>query len=154
MKNKILICIAVYLISLCTCMIAQESDTLLKGKYERETLMLEGNKNKYTKNKEWKRIGIFKPKLEGEFISSSPESKDEIKKFRKQRRRGAILLIAGGTVFISAAAVAPFIALPVFAASFGSGIGAYYFGAFDLHKSRKHLQKAVWLHNRDVLVKR
>ena len=154
MKNKIAICIAAYVISACIPVIAQESDTIVKGKYERETIMLEGNKDRYSKNKKWKKIGIFKPKLEGEFIASSHESKDEVKIFRKQRRRGAILLIAGGTVFISSVVVAPFIALPVFAASFGSGISAYYVGAFDLHKSRRHLQKAIWLHNRDVLVKR
>jgi len=99
-------------------------DSTLKGKYERETILLEGNKDRYSKNNELQKVGIFGAGLEKEFSGASPESK--LKIFRKQRRRGTLLLIAGGTVFIGAAVVAPIITLPMFIGAFASGVGTYY----------------------------
>lgn len=154
MKNQLVICLAAYLAAACLPAMSQETGTLLKNKYEHETLMLEGNRDEYRKDTEWKRIGVFKPKIEQEFYTSSTESKQEIGTFRKQRRRGTALLIAGSVVFVSALVVAPVVILPVFIGTYGAGIGTYCVGAVDLHKSRRHLHKAIWLHNRDVIAKR
>ena len=153
MKNYFLICMAVYLISACSPLTAQESDSLLKSKYEHETLMLEGNRNVYCKNNQFKKIGFSGAGLEKEFKDATPESKEELHAFRKHRKRGNLLLIAGGVVFVSGAVLAPVIALPVFVGAFGTGIGTYYVGAYNYYKSNRHLQKAIWLRNRDLLVK-
>lgn len=152
MKKQILIACIVCLAGALSW--AQETDSLLKNKYEQETILLEGNKDKYCKNKKWKKVGLFKPNIEEEFLVTSAESKEEIHKFRKKRNRGSSLLLGGGVVFCAAAVAAPFIALPAFVVAFGAGMGTYFVGAFDLQKSRSHLSKAVWLHNRDVMTMR
>lgn len=152
MKTRLLICTATFIIIASAPLFAQESVTL-KEKYEKETILLDGNRNQYFKNKERKRMGVFGKRLKQEFSETSAESKEELAVFQRRRKRGSVLLIAGGAVFVSAAIAAPFIALPVAIGAFGSGLTGYNIGAFNLYKSRNNLQKAVWLRNRDLLVK-
>lgn len=153
-KNQFVICLATCLLAaMFNGLKAQNSNEVFKEKYEKETLLLDVDNNKFVKNKEKKKIGFSGKSLKPEFESVSPESKEEFLTFRKRSKRGKVLLIAGGTVFVTALVVAPFIVGPVFAASFGSGIGAYYVGVHDVRVSRRHLNKAIWLRNRDVLAK-
>lgn len=153
MKKQFLICCAAYLMAASLPANAQVTDTTLKSKYESEAIMLEGNKNQYSKNKEWNKIGIFGDGLEKEFVNVSPESKEELHVYRKHKKRGAILLTAGATVLVTAVFFAPVIVLPVLLSGGATGLTSYYIGAFELNKSRRHLQKAVWLRNRDVIAK-
>ena len=86
-------------------------------------------------------------------MNVSPESKEELKVYRKHKKRSAILLAAGTTVMVTAAFFAPVIVVPVLLTGGATGLTSYYIGAFELNKSRRHLQKAVWLRNRDVIAK-
>lgn len=152
MQKQLLICLAVCLaLTVCKVLKGQNTQMSFQEKYEKETLFLDLDENVYIKDKEKKKIGFFGNKLKNEFDSVSQESKAEYASFRKRTKRGKIMVIAGSTVFLAAAIVAPVIIGPAFAIGFGAGIGTYSFGVADIYKSRRHLNKAVWLRNRDVL---
>ncbi|PBQ33828.1 hypothetical protein CNR22_19255 [Sphingobacteriaceae bacterium] len=153
-KNQFLILLAVCHVPLLFSNLnAQNRDSVFKEKYEKETVLLDLNTNCYTKNNTTKKIGFFGKKINTEFENVGPESQQEYKRFRKQTKRGKILAIAGGVAFLTVAAAAPVIAIPVFAIGFGGGVGAYSIGLTEIYRSRRHLNKAVWLRNRDVLMK-
>ena len=151
MKKLFLICLSAGL--MCTSMSTKGQNETLKNKYESETILLRGNKNQYIKNNERKKIGLWGMRLNSECEEVSPECKTELDAYQTHRKKGVIMLIGGGTVLISALVIAPFVVLPVFAITAGAGLGGYYTGAFHIYSARKHLQKTIWLRNRDILIK-
>lgn len=152
MQKHLVVCLAACLaITLSKGLKGQNTKTSFHEKYEKETVFLDLDKNAYIKGNQKKKIGFFGKKMKNEFDSVSPESRAEYASFRKRTKRGKIMVMAGSAVFLAAAVVAPMIIVPVFAIGFGAGIGTYSFGVADIYKSRRHLNKAVWLRNRDVL---
>ncbi|MBL7930812.1 MAG: hypothetical protein JNL60_02865 [Bacteroidia bacterium] len=127
-------------------------DPSVKSTYESETIYVNGALNRYTKNKEERRIGFFVKKLKSEFSSSSEESKRELMVCEKKKKKGTLLLAVGGTAIIGSLIVLP-IAAPVALGAFIAGMIPYTAGGIEMNASKDHLQKAVWLHNRDVVAK-
>lgn len=132
----------------------QQTDSLFCEKYEQEAILMNGNTNKYIKNNERKRIGIFGLRLQREFTMASPESKAEYAKYCRRRKAGSALMITGGVVLLSITAVAPVVLFPIYAVTLVTGVGTYLGGALCLNNSRRNLDKAIWLRNKDVLVKK
>jgi hypothetical protein len=149
MKNKFLFCLA--LLCLSATLISQISDTAITGRYNRETIWLSGNSNRYCKDKVWKNIGLAGQKLGKEFMYVRPETYAALKSYQKHRKKGVVFLIAGGALLVSGLAVLP-VTLPLCLALGSPGLVAYCGGIFHLYKSRRTLQKTIWLRNRDVLV--
>jgi hypothetical protein len=71
----------------------------------------------------------------------------EIEKSIRNERQGAILLTASGIAIIGAAIVTGPVGLVVL----GASLVQYTVSLIKLNRSTNQLQKAIWLHNRDVL---
>ncbi len=114
----------------------------LKSIYEREAIYLQGTH--YVKGGEKFAQGIFQEKLLKEF-SKSEEAKIEVQKFKRLKSLSApLLLIATIGVTSSIAVLNPVLSLVFLIPDFA----ALY---FDI-KAVKHLEKARWLYNRDVVI--
>lgn len=124
-----------------------------KETYEKETIYLNGSMSEYTKNKTDHRVGFFARKLKKEFANCSEETQNEMGACVKKKKRGALLLSAGGVLLIGALVVAPLVTGPIVAGLAISGLVPYTLGTVDLQQSQDHLQKSVWLYNRDVITK-
>ena len=125
----------------------------IKEAYEKETIYLDGSMSEYTKNKTEKRVGFFARKLKKEFENSSTETKNEMALCLKKKKRGALLASVGGVMLIGALVAVPIAAGPIVAGLAIGGLIPYTLGTVDLQRSQDHMQKSVWLYNRDVLIK-
>ena len=129
----------------------------LKDAYEHKTICLDGNNgayvNRYIKSNQKKRIGLFGKRLHEEFANSSLDSKQEMETYIVKRKKGFKYSVIGGAVIIVSALV-PVISVPVFVGIAGASLIPCAIGTANWYKANNHLQKAVWLYNRDVLVKK
>jgi len=121
-----------------------------KSVYESETIYLNGNMTRYTKNYAEKRVGVFGRFLKKEFETCSPESREEMLRSSKNKKQGTILSTTGGV----ALAAAIIITGPIGLGLAGAALVPYTIGIIKLNRSQNQVQKAVWLHNRDVLAGR
>lgn len=121
--------------------------------YEKETIYLNGSLNKYTKNGVKKKVGAFAKLLQKEFDSCSVEGKKEMIACTRNKKRGTAYLGAGGVVLIGSLIAAPVVAAPAFLGLVVAGLVPYSIGAAKIMRSQNQLQRAVWLHNRDILRK-
>lgn len=128
------------------------TDSTSWSRYESESIYLNGSQTRYTKNKKELRIGYFFKHLKSEFLNCSEESKSEFHNGERKKKRGTLLLAGGGVLVIGSLAVAP-VGVPAAIAVFAVGMVPYALGAVKLDEASDHLQKAVWLHNRDILRK-
>ena len=125
----------------------------IKAVYERESILLDGTTNSYVKQNQKKKIGIFGKKLSREFENSSADAKQEIDAFSKGSKSGIVYLASGVVVIAVAAALMPEITIPVYVGLTSVGLIPYSVGIVKMVKASRHLMKAIWLHNRDVLLK-
>lgn len=132
---------------------AQNTKTECQTTYEQKTIFLNGSSGNYEKNGENKKIGVFGKQLKKEFDDASIEAKNEIELFQKKNKRAAILSGVVACAIVSAAVVAPLVSIPVYAGIISLGIISEGFAIAYGIKSTKHLHKAIWLRNRDVLAK-
>jgi hypothetical protein len=123
-----------------------------KSVYETETIYLNGNMMRYTKNDKKKKVGTFARFLKKEFDSCSVEGRNEMANCVKNRKQGAFLLTAGGVMLFGALVAAPVVA-PVMLGVAVVGLVPYTIGAVKMNKSRNQMQRAVWLRNRDILAR-
>lgn len=123
----------------------------LQQKYETKTIYLDGSFYEYTKNNREYKVGFFGKKLQKELTNSSEETQGEIAKGIKKKRRGTFLASAGGVIVITAFIAAPVLTAPIFIGMALGGLVPFTLGSLDLQESQDHLQKSIWLHNRDVL---
>ena len=127
-------------------------DSSVKTVYESEAIYLNGAMNRFTKNKKESRVGFFIKKLKSEFNNCSEECKNELLTCEKKKKKGAVLLAVGGGILIGSLIVLP-VAAPVALGAFVVGMVPYTVGGIKMNQSKDHLQKAVWLHNRDVVAR-
>lgn len=119
----------------------------VKEKYEKEAIYLNGSQNKYIKDNKRLNVGVFSKKLLKEFANSSKETKMEIEKSIRNERQGALLLTVSGIAVIGAVVVTGPVGLVVL----GASLVPYTVSLIKINRSTNQLQKAIWLHNRDVL---
>jgi hypothetical protein len=118
--------------------------------YETKTIYLDGSMYEYTKNKIEYKVGFFAKKLQKELTNSSEEAQQEIASGVKKKRKGTFLASLGGVIVLTTFIAAPLITAPVFVGLALGGVVPFTLGSVDLQESQDHLQKSVWLHNRDV----
>jgi hypothetical protein len=146
---KMLILLIVFLIQ--NSAFSQENiDTLLKKKYEEQTIYFEGTDGTYIKNKKAKKLGLFSKKLKLEFDSCSAETKNTFIASVKNRKKGARLLLISGVFFIASFAV--LVATPVGGLILVVALVPYTVGFSKINIANRLLSKAMWLRNRDVLL--
>ena len=147
---KFLLCICFFTVALKGTR-AQETGTALKSKYEKETIYLEGQSRKYIKNGEKIKTGWMAKNLEKEFVNVAPETSEELKLFKENKKRAVMLEIIGACVFVGSIFLAP-----LSASFYGSAVivSLLFFdvGMAVNDKALKNLSKAVWLRNRDKLL--
>ncbi len=152
MKNHIAILWTIIMSLCCSLTIAQTADTTLKTIYEQQTIYLVSpSSSKYMKNGEKKRSGIFYQKLQKEFVNVTPETEHEI---ILAVRQGKIATVFSGTSLVLVSGALFIVALPV---AFGIWtVGAVFLVPTIIYGvlSQRHLYKAVWLYNRDILIKK
>jgi hypothetical protein len=141
------------MILFCQTTFAQTTDSSLKASYEQKTIrFLSPNSHRYVQNGEKKNPGIFYQKLKKEFEIASPEAQKEIALTVKQWKTGTILgsigyplYFVGLVMILSPAGTLGIVMWATGAALFVPAV-VYSFVA------QRHLYKAVWLYNRDVLI--
>jgi hypothetical protein len=130
--------------------IAQVSEDALRAKYEQEAIYTFNN-NKYVKGGETKRTGFLGRKLTSEFTHTS-EGMQEFQQYRKKAKTGfwlttgAVAGLFGSAVLIS---VNPALGIAAYSAVIATSITG---GVFAI-KSQEHFERAVWLRNRDELIR-
>lgn len=158
MKKTIVFCF-VLLQALCSGVTAfaqeMEKDVLkpLEGMdemaYERETIYLNGNMTRYIKNKTTKKTGLFARFIKHEFDSCSAEAKTEMTSSVKHKKQGALFSLIGGVALVGGLVITGPVGLGLAAA----GLVPYTAGLIKSVKGQNKLQKALWLRNRDMLLK-
>lgn len=151
MKISFLIVVTLIMLLVVLVTTAQTVDTSLKTLYNQQTIYLVGNK--YFKNGEKKKSGIFFQKLKKEFVNVSPDTEMEISLAVKNAKianicSGTALILVYGGLFTLAT-------LPE-AVSLGAMTGGLVFLVPTIIygiSSQRHLAKSVWLCNRDILTK-
>ena len=138
MKTFFLIVIALLMSAINMQIRAQAADTALKTNYEQQTIYLDGTTNKYVKKNENKKIGLFGKKLKHEFENSSLEAKQEIEIYSRHNKLGAIF--SSEIVF------------PIYMGLTVIGYIPTTIGIIHLIKAPRHLNKAIWLYNRDIIL--
>lgn len=112
--------------------------------YEDSTIYLVGN-DTYYKRGERHRVGFFLSNLRAE-IAKSPEAFESFKTARRKKWRGAALM--NGSLFFGMTALiltpSPLVIL---------FLVPYSWGIVELLDSERHLHHAVWLLNRDQMLK-
>lgn len=123
----------------------------LNAVYEKETIYLDGRTHKYVKNNIKKRIGFFGQKLNKEFAHSSPEAKNEMDLCVKNKKR-SVLFVGVAVVTLTATVVLlPEITAAVAFTGLGIALTADMIALANEIKVKRLLNKAIWLHNKDVL---
>jgi hypothetical protein len=153
MKTFFLIVIALLMSAINMQIIAQEADTSLKTNYEQQTIYLDGTTNKYVKKNENKKIGLFGKKLKHEFENSSLEAKQEIEIYSRHNKLGAIFSSVGLVIVFTTTILIPEIVFPIYLGLTVIGYIPTTIGIIHLIKAPRHLNKAIWLYNRDVILK-
>lgn len=133
---------------------AQTADSSLKTIYEQQTIYFDGSTNKYVKNNQKKKSGHFGKKLNQEFENSSAEAKQEMGMFMKNEKRAVLFATAALVIVVVTAVIAPEITFVAAIVGVGVGLASYTTGVINLIKAPRHLHKAVWLHNRDIITKK
>jgi hypothetical protein len=83
-------------------------------------------------------------------LLSYPESATEYKSFRKKRRLATIFLVTGSVAYLSSFFILPQNPELALGTLGLSGVGVLGSLPYAI-KSRRHLQKAVWIYNRSIL---
>jgi hypothetical protein len=151
-KNIFNYTLAIVLYSIANVLSAQTVNVdSLNAVYEKETIYLDGTTDKYVKNKLKKRIGVFGQKLNQEFAHSSSEAKQEMDLCVKNKKRTVVLLGVSAVALTATIILLPEITAAVAFTGLGIALTADIMAAVNLVKVPRHLNKAIWLHNRDVL---
>ncbi len=157
MRNKFLFVFSFCLFSIfCSGLYGQQCDTSLKAIYEKEVIYFQDGK--YVKDNHQSKISWRDKEFLKLFDSCSEEAKDEIKLARKYDKRSSIFgsaslvfdacgfVIIFGTTPSSLTDVALLISL-------GGTLTNIVFTNINSSKSARHLEKAIWLRNRDALIR-
>ena len=129
----------------CSQLSAQNQDSVAIKKYYEENAILWLGWTKYIKNNQ----SFPLKNLEKEIVFS-PDAIHEFSKYRRYRTYLNISAIVGGGLYLSAlVAKDREVKLGMFA---GSLVALSFSIPFSLNTS-KHLSRAVWLHNRDILLR-
>ncbi len=118
----------------------------IKAIYEREAIFMNNGIGHYYKNGIGHRSGYFFRKLKQELRKSEAASK-EIKIYNRKTVRGLTLYFGG---IIGGIALSIVTENPLGLVLFVPGI----YGAVEITQAYVHLNKAVWLYNRDILLDR
>jgi hypothetical protein len=128
-------------------------DSVLKQRYEAETIYMDGNNSCYYKNNKLHKRGLFNRKLRKEFDSCSVESKQEIANCIHNQKTGSGCSVSSGIIFFGSFVALPFVAAPLAAGIAVVAFVPYTIGVIKLYKANRQFNKAIWLHNRDVVLK-
>jgi hypothetical protein len=126
------------------------ADVSQKSVYETETIYMNANMTRYTKNNTKKRVGYFAKYLKPEFDSCSVESRNAISESIRSKKQATLLVVGGIVTFVTA----PFIAPAVLSIAAVGGLVPYTIGLVKAIKAQNQMQKAIWLRNRDVLTRK
>jgi len=125
-------------------------DSLLKI-YETETILLIDDK--YEINGQKHKMGFHGGKLLLA-LDGSPEAQSEMEISTKHSKRGIGYIIAGLACAVAAVAIMDDTNLVPYYSLLGAELILAGLGFNQLDKSSRHKVKAVWLFNRDILIKK
>lgn len=125
--------------------VGQSADSLeIKRYYERNTIFWPGRKVFFVGDQQFQLRDLK------EQMAFSKEATLELREFRRDRRRYWITLaLAEVLIVASVTSRDPQVGLPLLLVS---GIG-FTFSTRYYNRSVAHLQRAIWVHNRDVLLR-
>ena len=149
MKTHFIIGCTLILLSISFKLSAQ-TDTTLKRIYEQQTIHFNG-KSYVINNREIKIKDLYK-----EFDSCSPEAKEEMRLYRKYDKR-AMIGNLGTAIFLTDIILLTTdtrLTMTTYWIVFTVGLIPSIIGIRNANKSYKHFSNAIWLHNRDVLLKK
>jgi hypothetical protein len=144
MKNLLLIC-AFW--ALGTTLSAQSNAEYLK-KYNSKTIFY-GKGNRFILDEKAQKIGSFGKKLKP-LLADNESATKELKIYRKKAKTGYFMSLTGVAMTVSGfllAEKAEKVALPLYFGGIAVGLASLHFSI----NAPKHLNKSVWLYNRQIL---
>jgi hypothetical protein len=152
-KNKLSkqasVCVFITLSFSAQSQVVSTRDSLVKV-YEQSSIMLQGNK--YTINGTSYKMGFGNSKI-GETLKKSPMAYAEFALYKKNQKKSLILNLVGGSAALASVLVNQKTDKALFTGLSLTGLVCLGVSIPFNSKSTKQFNKAIWLYNRDVLLK-